>query len=89
MRESFKNKGSLKVFIWLWWNRDIGKRKLMAINASNLADEIYITDDNPRYENPKKIRDQIFLYCKNAIVIPDRKKAIKKAIKKLEKMTFS
>ena len=57
----------------------------MAIHASNLADVVYITDDNPRYENPKKIRDQISLYCKNAIVIPDRKLAIKKAIKKLRK----
>ena len=36
----------------------------MARHASNLADVVYITDDNPRYENPKKIREQISLYCK-------------------------
>ena len=29
--------------------------KVMAKHASNLADVVYITDDNPRYENPKKI----------------------------------
>ena len=55
----------------------------MAKHASNLADVVYITDDNPRYENPKKIRDQISLYCKNAIVIADRKLAIKKSNKKI------
>ncbi len=85
LRESFKNKGSLKVLFGCGGNRDVGKRKLMAIHASSLADEVYITDDNPRHENPKKIRDQISLYCKNAIVIANRKQAIKKAIKKLQK----
>ena len=57
----------------------------MAKHASNLADEIYITDDNPRDENPKEIRQQIFAYCKNAVVIANRKKAIRVAIKKLKK----
>ena len=40
----------------------------MAKHASNLADVVYITDDNPRYENPKKLETK-YLYCKNAIVI--------------------
>ena len=84
LRESFKNKGSLKVLFGCGGNRDVGKRKLMAMHASSLADEVYITDDNPRHENPKKIRDQISLYCKKAIVIANRKQAIKKAIKKLK-----
>ena len=34
--------------------------------------KIYITDENPRYDDPKKIRDQIFSCCKNAIVIANR-----------------
>ena len=27
--------------------------------ASNYSDEIYLTDDNPRFEDPKKIRKDI------------------------------
>ena len=57
------------------------KESLMGIYAASLADEIYITDDNPRYENPKQIREQIYANCKNAIVIGNRKNAIKEAIK--------
>ena len=52
----------------------------------NLADEVYITDDNPRYENPKKIRDQISFYCKKAFVIANRKNAIKESNKKTRKI---
>ena len=57
----------------------------MGIYARQLADEIYITDDNPRYENAEKIRNQILKHCKGAIVVSDRKKAIFLAIKELKK----
>ena len=40
-------------------NRDKYKRSLMGSVASKYCDSIYLTDDNPRFENPKKIRDQI------------------------------
>jgi UDP-N-acetylmuramoyl-L-alanyl-D-glutamate--2,6-diaminopimelate ligase len=35
--------------------RDIGKRGLMGQVAAQLADEIIVTDDNPRRENPDRI----------------------------------
>ena len=61
----------------------------MARHASNLADVVYITDDNPRYESPKKLEIK-YLSNKNAIVIPDRKLSNKKSNKKTRKtMTFS
>ena len=53
--------------------------------AFEMADEVYITDDNPRYENPKKIREQILKYCKGAYEISDRKEAIFFAINRLKK----
>ena len=36
--------------------RDLKKRKLMAKIADKFCKKIYVTDDNPRNENPKKIR---------------------------------
>ena len=41
--------------------RDRGKRAEMARVAESLADEIYITDDNPRGEDPRRIVADISL----------------------------
>ena len=65
--------------------RDQNKRSLMGAIANKYASRVYITDDNPRQENPKKIRKAILSKCKRAIEIPDRKKAIKEAINDLKK----
>ena len=40
-------------------DRDKKKRSLMAKVANNYSKKIYVTDDNPRNENPKKIRNEI------------------------------
>ena len=40
-------------------NRDQNKRSKMGRIASNYSDEIYLTDDNPRFENSNKIRKDI------------------------------
>jgi len=65
-------------------DRDRGKRSLMGKIAQKLCKKVYITDDNPRYENPAQIRNQIKKYCSKAMVIASRKKAIKKAISELK-----
>ena len=64
--------------------RDIPKRKLMANIADNFCDKIYITDDNPRNENPAKIRFSIKKHIKKTVTvnIGNRKKAILNALKK-------
>ncbi len=67
-------------------DRDKGKRKKMGKIANLFANRIYITDDNPRFENSSKIRQSILKYCSNrALEIPDRKKAIINAINDLKK----
>ena len=67
-------------------DRDKGKRKKMGRIANIYANKIYITDDNPRFEDSSKIRQSILKYCKNrAIEIPERKKAIINAIDDLKK----
>ena len=62
--------------------RDIKKRKKMAKIAQKYCDKIYVTDDNPRRENPKKIRKDITreLDNKNYFEIGNRSKAIEFAI---------
>tara|TARA_B100000963_G_scaffold286958_1_gene256093 strand:- start:15037 stop:17880 length:2844 start_codon:yes stop_codon:yes gene_type:complete len=66
-------------------NRDLTKRSKMGKIAENYSDEIYLTDDNPRFENPKKIRLDIKkgIKRKKVIEISNRAKAILEAIKKL------
>ena len=52
--------------------------------AHQYADVIYITDDNPRFEEAEDIRNEIILGCPGAYNIADRAKAIKTAIQSLE-----
>ncbi len=40
-------------------DRDKAKRSMMGKIANQYCDKIYLTDDNPRYENPKTIRTSI------------------------------
>tara|TARA_B100000686_G_scaffold89006_2_gene95676 strand:- start:5101 stop:6576 length:1476 start_codon:yes stop_codon:yes gene_type:complete len=61
-------------------DRDKGKRSIMGKIAYKHADIIYVTDDNPRNEDAKKIRRHIIANCPNAIEVANRKNAITKAI---------
>jgi len=65
-------------------DRDASKRKLMGEVSARLADHSYITDDNPRTEDPAAIREEIFAACPNADNIGDRANAIKVAIGNLQ-----
>jgi UDP-N-acetylmuramoyl-L-alanyl-D-glutamate--2,6-diaminopimelate ligase len=63
--------------------RDRGKRPLMAEIAERLADDVTVTDDNPRNESSASIIDQIlagFARRGRARVEPDRARAIATAI---------
>ena len=40
-------------------DRDKDKRSIMGKIANQYCNKIFLTDDNPRYENPNKIRNQI------------------------------
>ena len=48
-----------------------------------LADDIYVTDDNPRGEDPAMIRRTILQACPGAIEIGDRRDAITQALARL------
>ena len=85
LKEQFKNK-KISIVFGCGGNRDHSKRPMMGKIANIYCDRIYITDDNPRNENPKKIR----LAIKKKITkpklyeIPDRSEAIKKAVSDLK-----
>ncbi len=67
-------------------NRDFKKRSIMGKIAEKYSDKIYLTDDNPRYENPAKIRKDIKkgINKSKILEISNRKKAIHEAIMNLE-----
>jgi UDP-N-acetylmuramoyl-L-alanyl-D-glutamate--2,6-diaminopimelate ligase len=63
-------------------NRDPLKRPIMGDIATKLSDYCILTSDNPRYEDPKLILDDMVKGIKtnNYEVIIDRKMAIKRAL---------
>ena len=65
--------------------RDFKKRFIMGKIASKYSDRIFLTDDNPRNENPSKIRMDIKKGIKKIKFkeLPNRKKAIHQAIMSL------
>ncbi|QDZ13241.1 UDP-N-acetylmuramoyl-L-alanyl-D-glutamate--2,6-diaminopimelate ligase [Devosia ginsengisoli] len=65
-------------------DRDKGKRPQMGAIASELADDVIVTDDNPRTENAATIRAEILAAAKGAREIGDRKTAITEAVKGLK-----
>ena len=65
-------------------DRDAGKRPLMGAIAAENADQVIVTDDNPRSENAEKIRAAILAAVKGACEIGDRAEAIRAGIAGLE-----
>ena len=81
IKEQFKNR-QISIVFGCGGDRDKTKRPMMGRIANQYCDKVYLTDDNPRYEDPKAIRASIKKNISQSKVseIPNRATAIKKAI---------
>ena len=73
-------RGKLVVVFGAGGDRDTGKRPIMGRIASENADRVIVTDDNPRSESPAAIRAAILAQAPGAVEIGDRAEAIQKSI---------
>lgn len=75
-------KGQLWVVFGAGGDRDRTKRPIMGEVCARLADRVVVTSDNPRSEDPNAIIAEIVagMSGRDAIVEPDRRKAIRSAI---------
>ena len=72
--------GRLHVLFGAGGDRDPGKRPLMGHAAAEAADRVWITDDNPRSENPAAIRAAVMAGCPDAVDAGAREEAMAKAM---------
>jgi len=81
LKEQFKNR-KITIVFGCGGNRDKAKRPMMGKIVNQYCDRIYLTDDNPRYENPKTIRASIKKNINKFKIyeMSNRANAIKKAI---------
>jgi UDP-N-acetylmuramoyl-L-alanyl-D-glutamate--2,6-diaminopimelate ligase len=62
-------------------DRDQGKRPQMGAVAMRLSDVVIVTDDNPRSEDPARIRSEIMAGAVGATEVSGRREAIAEAIR--------
>lgn len=84
IHEVLEGEGRVITVVGCGGNRDKTKRPIMAQEAAKLSDQVILTSDNPRYEEPMAIindmadglkRDQL----KKTLMIEDRRQAIRTA----------
>ena len=84
IHEVLGGKGKVITVCGAGGNRDKGKRPLMAQEAVKQSDRVIITSDNPRFEEPQAIIDDMLAgldakQMKKVVSITDRREAIRTA----------
>lgn len=84
LKESRSEKGKVITVCGAGGNRDKGKRPLMAKEAAERSDHVVITSDNPRFEDPEAIINDMTAGLipslqKKAVIVTDRREAIQTA----------
>ena len=85
IHEVLRNRGEVITVCGAGGNRDKGKRPQMAEIAANMSDKVVITSDNPRFEEPQDIINDMLTGLSEAdklrtISIVDRREAIRTAV---------
>ncbi|MDO6520128.1 UDP-N-acetylmuramoyl-L-alanyl-D-glutamate--2,6-diaminopimelate ligase [Shimia thalassica] len=76
--------GRLIAIVGAGGDRDAGKRPLMGQAAAQNADVVFVTDDNPRSEDPAAIRRAVMDGAPDATEVGDRAEAILRAVDALQ-----
>ena len=84
VNEVLRGRGNIITVVGAGGNRDKGKRPLMAQEAVKGSNRVIITSDNPRFEEPQDIINEMLAGLtdeqkKNVLSIADRKEAIRTA----------
>ncbi len=84
IHDVLRGKGEVITVCGAGGNRDHGKRPLMAVEAVKQSDKVIITSDNPRFEEPQAIIDDMVAglnaqQMKKVVTIVDRREAIRSA----------
>ena len=84
IQEVLKGKGNVITVVGAGGNRDKGKRPIMAQEAVKQSDKVIITSDNPRFEDPQEIINDMTSglnkdNMSKVLCIIDRENAIKTA----------
>lgn len=84
INEILNGRGEIITVCGAGGNRDKGKRPIMAQEAVNHSDRVVITSDNPRFEEPQAIIDDMLAgldkeQMRKVVAIADRKEAIRAA----------
>ena len=90
IHEVLNGKGKVITVCGAGGNRDKGKRPLMAQEAVKQSDKVIITSDNPRFEEPQDIINDMLAgldqkQMKKVVSIVDRREAIRTACMRAEK----
>ena len=86
LRDVLSGGGRIITVVGAGGNRDKGKRPIMAQEAARLSDELVLTSDNPRFENPDEILADMQAgldaeAMKHTLAITDRRQAIRTAVR--------
>ncbi len=84
IHDVLKGKGKVITVVGAGGNRDKGKRPIMAKESVRQSDKVIITSDNPRFEEPQDIINDMLAglnkdEMKKVVAITDRKEAIRTA----------
>ena len=84
IHEVLRGQGQVITVVGAGGNRDKGKRPIMAQESARLSDKVIITSDNPRFEEPQDIINDMLVGLgkedlRKVISIVDRREAIRTA----------